>query len=145
MTKPTIESVSKTLVINEKQEALILTIGEYKEKPERSFTPDLPGGLVDPGETSLVAVQRELIEETGISVDASLFELAYTGTEYFASNNKSVTKFLYILQLDSTPEVTVSWEHDSYNWVPLEGLPDTVKLRPFYDEAVRYVLTNELV
>ena len=66
MTKPTLESIAKALVITENKEALVLTVGEHKARPEKSFTPDLPGGVVDPGETEFVAVVRELNEETGL-------------------------------------------------------------------------------
>jgi 8-oxo-dGTP pyrophosphatase MutT (NUDIX family) len=145
MTKPILESVAKVLVVNEKQQVLILTIGEYIGHPEKSFTPDLPGGMVDPGETELIAVQRELVEETGIDVDASLFELAYAKTEYFAVKNKSVSKFLYILKLADTPSVRISWEHADYAWVPIEGLLENVLFRPFYEEAVRYAIAHRLV
>lgn len=53
MTKLIQESVAKALVTNDKNEALILTLGEHKERPEKSFRPDLPGGLVDPGKLKL--------------------------------------------------------------------------------------------
>ncbi len=145
MTQPILESTAKVLVLNEKQEALILTIGEYIGHPEKSFTPDLPGGMVDPGETELMAVQRELKEEANIDSDNTQFKLAFTRTEFYPKKNKSVTKFLYVLHLNHTPEVTVSWEHADYAWVPIDTLLDNVTLRPFYDEGVRYAITNELV
>jgi len=145
MTKPTLESVAKVLVVNEKNEVLVLTVGEYEGHPEKSFKPDLPGGLVDPGETELIAVARELHEEAGIDVELDLFDLVYTKTEFSSENTKSVSKFLYLLYLDSTPVVTISWEHASYEWVPLGTLLDSVTFRPFYDEAIRYCFSNELL
>lgn len=141
----TLESIAKVLVINEKNEALILTVGEYKARPDKSFKPDLPGGLVDPGETELIAVKRELEEETGIVLPFEAFALAYAKTESFAPENKSVTKFVYIARIDNTPPVHISWEHSEYEWVSMEVLKNTVELRPFYRAAVDYCFETGLL
>lgn len=144
MTNPTLESVAKVLVINEHAQALILTVGEYKARPDKSFKPDLPGGLVDPGESEVEAAVRELREETGIEVSPSSLELLYTRTEFFEAEHKSVSKFLYRVTLSNTPEIVISWEHAKYEWVPLENVRD-VELRPFYREAVKYCSSYNLV
>lgn len=145
MTKPILESVAKVLVVNEKKEALILTVGEYKAHPHKSFKPDLPGGLVDPGETELAAVARELKEEASIEVEAKSFNLVYAKTEFYPKENKSVSKFLYLVFLRETPDVTISWEHSEYNWIPLDNLTSSVELRPFYEEAVLYCFSHKLL
>src|SRR6476660_3323311 len=99
MDKPIIESVAKALLINNQNEALILTLGKHREKPEKSFKPDLPGGLVDRGETEYDAVIREVNEETGIVVSRGQLLMAYSDTQFFVDENKSVTKHLLIARL----------------------------------------------
>ena len=145
MTKPTLESVAKVLVTTEGKEALVLTVGEHTLRPEKSYTPDLPGGVVDLGETELAAVVRELNEETGIKISPELFTLVYAKTEFFADENKSVSKFLYLLFLQEKPQVNLSWEHSDYSWITLSDLTSSVKFSPFYDEAIKYCLSHELV
>lgn len=133
-----IESVAKVLIINNLNEVLILTLGEHKLNPARSFTHDLPGGIVDIGETESYAVVRETEEETGIILDQNKIALAYAKTEYIPLIRKSVTKFFYIAHIEKTPNIKLSWEHSSYKWVPVSGLLGYVKLRPFFEEAIEY-------
>ncbi|MDB5179477.1 MAG: hydrolase [Candidatus Saccharibacteria bacterium] len=142
-----IESVAKTVVVNENNEALVLTIGEYKERPDKSHTSDLPGGQIEiaDGESEMAGAIREAEEEAGIVIDPKRMVLAYTKTRGFIDENKSVSFFLYIANLDHTPEVVVSWEHESYEWVPLEKLLETKTFRPFYKEAMEYAFANKLL
>lgn len=142
-----VESVAKTVIVNEKQEALVLTIGEYKERPDKSHTPDLPGGQIEigDGESEMSGAIREAEEESGIVLQPSDMVLAFTKTRDFKDENKSVSFFLYIAQLDYTPDVVVSWEHEDYEWVPLAELLDTKAFRPFYKEAIEYSFENKLL
>jgi 8-oxo-dGTP pyrophosphatase MutT (NUDIX family) len=139
------ESVAKVLVFNEKGQLLLMHIGEHSERPERSHTPDLPGGMVDPGESEHAAAIREVMEEAGIVLDPDEVTLAYAKTEAYPTENKSVSKLIYIVQLKNTPEVTVSWEHESYEWVEFSTVQTDYQLRPFHEEAVAYVQANRLV
>jgi len=138
-------SVAKVLVVNEKHEVLILTLGENEERSDRSYSPDLPGGMVDPGETELTAVARELYEEAGIDADIESFDLVYAKTEFYSKERKSISKFLFLLIVPNTPEVTISREHSEYKWVSADELISSVIFRPFYKEAIIYCLKHKLL
>lgn len=140
-----LESVAKVLILNEKSEALILTTGEWKEHPEKEHRPDLPGGLVEPGEAEMPAAIREVSEETGIALDLQHVSLGYAETKFYEAESKSVTKLLYLARLALTPTVTISWEHESYDWVPFATLLQTHELRPFYRDAIEYIQNNQLI
>lgn len=144
MSAPILESVAKALVINNKNEVLILTLGEHKQQPNKSYTPDLPGGSVDLGESDRDGMVREVLEETGIKVAIDSATPVYSKTEFYDSQNKSISKHLFVVRLDSTPEVVLSWEHTSYEWIPLDDL-HSIDLRSFYGEAVQYCLSRNIV
>ncbi len=139
------ETVAKLFLLNEKNEALMLRTGEYKEHPEKAHKPDLPGGLVDPGESERDAVVRELYEEAGIQIDPNLATMGYAETAFYADEHKSVSKLLYVARLDYTPEVVISWEHEGYEWQSAQSFLEKYELRPFYKKAVAHLLNNQLI
>lgn len=141
---PILESVAKILLVNNAGEVLVLTLGKHLKYPEKSYRSDLPGGIVDSGESEQLAVMREAQEECGIYLDASKVKLVYAETAYYEKENKSVTKLLYIACLDDTPSITLSWEHSAYKWTPTNEL-QTIDLRPFFNEAVQYLITNRII
>lgn len=138
------ESVAKVLIINTQNKALTLTLGTHLQQPEKSYLPDLPGGIVDAGESEREAVIREVDEECGITLNPTNVQLAYSETAYYEQENKSVTKLLYIAHVDETPTVTLSWEHSDYKWVKLDKLQE-VDMRPFFNKAIQYSIENNLI
>jgi 8-oxo-dGTP pyrophosphatase MutT (NUDIX family) len=143
----TIATYAKTMIVNEKNEVLVLTISNYEAHPEKSFTPDLPGGHIQVGigESEKDGAIREAKEETGISLHPQDVYLVYTSTTFYEHENRSVIGQLYAVRLDHTPEVTISWEHAEYEWVPLSELLLKKEFRSFHETAIHYVLDHELI
>jgi 8-oxo-dGTP pyrophosphatase MutT (NUDIX family) len=139
-----VESVAKILIVDSQNRCLVLTLGKHLKYPEKSYLPDLPGGIVDPGESEQSAVIREVYEECGIVLDPISVQLAYSETSYYEKENKSVTKLLYIAYADDTPSVILSWEHSDYKWIALSELSE-VDVRPFFNEAIKYSRKNNLI
>lgn len=139
-----VESIAKVLIVDNQNRGLVLILGKHLKYPEKSFLPDLPGGIVEEGESEQLAAIREAKEECGVDVDAKNIQLAYSETAYYEKENKSVSKLLYIARIDNAPEVTLSWEHSDFKWVPVNEL-HTVELRPFFKDAVEYAVTNKLI
>lgn len=138
-------AVAKMLLLDEKNRALMLRRSEYREHPEKSHTPDLPGGLVDPGESEHQAVVRELQEEAGITIDPNDVLLGYAETKFYEPKQESVSKLFYVARVAGTPEVTVSWEHESYEWCPIDSFLQTYEFSPFYAEAITYLIEHNLL
>lgn len=139
-----LESIAKILIIDGDGNVLTLTLSEHLKYPEKSYQPDLPGGIVDAGEPEHLGVIREVQEECGIDLDPAKIQLAYTETAYDKKENKSVTKLLYITHLDNTPAVTLSWEHSDYKWVSAAELHNT-DMRPFFNRAIQHVIEHKII
>ncbi len=122
----------KILIFNEKNELLILKRGEWKENPNFSRQPDIPGGCIDDeDDNGRIAAAREIEEETGIKTDPRDLKLIFSNTRfvtYDSDGGKSWTKLFYMLKLDHTPEIKISWEHESFEWRSLDSAMKNVDL-----------------
>lgn len=132
-------STSKTIIVNDRNELLLLKIGKHSMHPERSNTYDLPGGIVDDGESERDGAVREIKEETGIHIAPSSLKLIYSETIFLKEKSELVNHLRYFVHLDYTPEVTVSWEHQSYEWVDFSSVLQKFELRPHFQKAIELV------
>ena len=138
---PVFGTGAKLVVLNQDAEVLVLRrSGTHPRKPHRT---DLPGGIVERGEPGLTAIVRELQEETGIVADPNNFILFHAHTHVLDSG-RSFTKLVYFVQLDHTPEVVLSFEHESYEWCSIESLMAREDLERGERYAIQYALDNNL-
>ncbi|HCR55511.1 TPA: hypothetical protein DIV49_00915 [Candidatus Saccharibacteria bacterium] len=108
------DDIAKVLLKNSEGKYLILRGSVWPERPDRSQKPDVPGGMVDPGETHVDGAVREMKEEAGITINPSDLRLAFA--ESFVFSDKAVNRLLYRIDVENVPEVTISWEHEGYWW-----------------------------
>jgi len=133
---------TKIFVFNEKDEILVLRRSEtHPHKPHHT---DLPGGIIEPNEHEQTAALRELKEETGLEVDEKLANIFYADTSMFPSGN-SLTMLMYHIRLDHTPDVTISWEHESYEWCSSDKLLAREDLEEPERRGLEYALANDLL
>jgi len=126
--------VAKVFLVDRERRVLVLRRSEWEGHPERSHQPDLPGGLVDPGENELQAAVREVREETGIDINESQLQFLHTRT-YDHPGGKTYREYLYLVQLEDTPAVQLSWEHESFDWSDPSIMLETHQFAEFYHQA----------
>lgn len=88
---------------------------QYREGKSNGWC--LPGGKVEPGESSIEGGIRETLEETGIVINTP----SYVGQEVSASAEFSV-KVYYTTMPERLPVTLSPREHSEYAWVAFDDL-----------------------
>lgn len=108
-----LKNAVKALIWNDKSEILVLFRSETH--PHLAHDIDLPGGEIDDDMSLEETLQREIIEETGLTVTANSDQLIHSWVEFWGTR-----QYLYDLEANSADEVVISWEHKSYSWMTIE-------------------------
>jgi ADP-ribose pyrophosphatase YjhB (NUDIX family) len=117
---PLVLAGTTILVLNERNELLML---------RRSDCGDwgLPGGLMEPGETTEQTARRELLEETGQTADGLELFGVFSGPEhYFRYPNGDEAYHVSIVYLTRTAHGHVKLsdgEHTDFGYFALSALP----------------------
>jgi mutator protein MutT len=105
------KQVAKVVLVDNQNKYLMMYRSDH---PTLGNDPDLPGGLVEKGESPAEAMQREVAEEAGVTIDLEKADLIYKGAEF---SEHETTYWLYMAKLEKRPVITMSWEHSSYEWL----------------------------
>ena len=133
--------IAKCLIVNRDSHILLLTIGDHTKHPQLSYLPDLPGGIIEDSESVYDGMVREIAEETGIVVDPQHLVRAERKIVSMPWLKRDIEKWLIVIDVDM-PEVTLSYEHESYRWVTLEELQNTRFESFYFDDFIEQAIAN---
>ncbi len=83
----------------------------------------VPAGKLELGETAEHAARRELLEETGISLDANS-KVSYLRSLYIRKPNIDYIYYMFKVTFTSKPEVSLNNEHQAYHWASQLDIAD---------------------
>lgn len=114
--------VAKTLIFNDAGQVLLVVRGAKQLHRPNGY--DLPGGRVEAGESAVEAAVREAQEEVSLTLDPQQMQLVYgtakAGYNPWAQQEVNIVWLGYITKLSGTLQVTLSSEHQAYEWRTLD-------------------------
>jgi len=109
------------------------------QQAQRKFEPGkwgVPAGKLEKNETPENCAKRELLEETGISLENSS-RLQRLNALYICKPEVEYVFHVFKVQLDQMPEVHLSDEHQSYTWATSKDI-EAMALMDGAKEALQY-------
>jgi len=129
---------TKAIIINDQNQVLILREAETYEEGTNYGRYGIPGGRLGKGEPFIEGLKREVLEESGLSVEVG--SPVYVG-EWFPviKDVKNQVVAIFFRCKPITNKVSLSIDHDDYKWVGIESLKDYDIMSP-EPEAIRLAL-----
>lgn len=128
------KNVAKILLYDQDHHVLVL----YRSSTHPYFPHeiDLPGGEIDGDETPAEAIVREVFEETGLTIGLHEVTLVNSRVTHFGREDN-----IFIATINVTkPAVTISWEHESFDWIDVDQLPRLFHIKDVYMMVVQSYL-----
>ncbi len=137
---PKHKHAAKIALINEDGQILMLRNSSTHDWAAGKL--DLPGGVMEDGESPTEAVLRETQEEAGIMLYAKDVSLGYSSTTFF--NEINYVLFLYVGHISKNTKVKLNFEHDEYCWL---NIPEALKEyeHPAYSKGLQYLVDHNLL
>lgn len=131
----------KALIVNEKNEILVLKAGAAELRYEKRDFWDLPGGRIQIGFGIKETLEREIEEELGISGKAvSIINIFDAGISHFKvlrnEERLSLMLVVYKCRLIGKHEFKLSEEHSEYKWANKEETKYLLKTK-FSEEFIK--------
>ncbi len=114
--RPKVVLVNRALVLNENGDILLI-----KRTKDDTYMPgkwELPGGKLDPGQDISNALEREVLEETGLVI-VPTDKTAYWHSEIIASGKYKGLPYIVLVGLAKSVggKVKLSSEHEDFCWI----------------------------
>lgn len=134
----------KAVIVNEKNEVLLLREASTYVEGANTGKYHFPGGRLEPGEKWQNGLKREVLEETGFE-EIEIGKPIYVGEWHpvIKGVQNQIIALFVVCKVDTQKKVALSEEHDQFVWLakgeaPKDGLimsPDDEVLKTYFEDA----------
>lgn len=96
---------------------------------------DIPGGRIDPGQTLMVNLEREVLEETNLKLKGN--PRLVGAQDIIPNSEKHVVRLTYIGEAEG--ELRLSEEHTEFGWFELKELHSLENLDKYLQDLLKYL------
>lgn len=131
-------------VVLQDDNGLILILKRGDTHPTQASHMDLPGGIVEDSEDPIDTLIRELKEETGIKYDPKNLKLVFALAE--ENDGKNAVRTVFAGKINGNkPKINLSWEHVSYEWLPIDDAIQVLNPKRYKKLALEYLKDNKVL
>jgi 8-oxo-dGTP diphosphatase len=130
----------KALIKNNDDKYLFVRRSQILQNEQEPYW-DIPGGRIEVDEPLLVALRREIAEETGLHIDKTTPRLLMAQDIFVTKAELHVVRLTYML--DGDGDAIMSDEHTESQWLTLDEVW-ALNLDPFLKEALEYKKLNSI-
>ena len=115
-------TVAKAIILDNENRVLFLKRSSYVEKYAGEW--DLPGGHLKGNENLIIGLNREVQEETGLTIEEPVFLSKIENLHFFSANYNS-------------GKIKLSHEHTDYKFLDLKDLDPAKKFEKIAIETIK--------
>jgi|AntAceMinimDraft_16_1070373.scaffolds.fasta_scaffold45629_2 8-oxo-dGTP diphosphatase len=122
--RPKVVLVNRCIIFNKNGDKILIIKRSERERHE-SAKWEFPGGKLDEGQDLNNALEREVLEETGLFIIPTS-RMAYIESQIIASGPYQGLPYVVIVGIGKKVggKIKLSEEHDDWKWVDPKNLPD---------------------
>ena len=127
-------------ILNEDNSLLVCR----RAKEPMKKTLDLPGGFIDMFETGEEGVAREVLEETGLTVEESVYQFSIPNTYLYSGFLVHTLDLFYICKVKNSKELRAMDDVADSFWVPMDKINvDDFGLASVREGVKRFLKTHK--
>jgi len=123
----------KALLKNKEGKYLLLE-RSLKKYPEIKGRWDIVGGRINPGDTLIDSLKREIKEETNLDLEKTPRLIA--AQDIIVGDEKHVVRLTYMVEIDGEPTLDTE-ENENFKWLTLDEIKAIEDLDIYFKQLIR--------